>query len=70
MSAAALSAPYAHACCLSVASLSLCACDTCAAAEHNGKSAHVVGVHSESGRYDAALSATQQLRLKRSNLRV
>ena len=38
------------------------------AAEHNGKSAYVVGMH-ESGRYNVALSASQQLRLKRANLR-
>jgi len=40
------------------------------APEHNGKSAYVVGVDTSSGRYNAALSATQQLRLKRTNLRV
>ena len=39
------------------------------APENNGKPCHVLGVHEESGRYLVALSATQQLRLKRSNLR-
>lgn len=42
----------------------------CPAPEHNGKSAHITGMVAESGRYEAALSATQTLRLKRANLRV
>lgn len=40
------------------------------APEHNGKPAHVLGVHAETGRYSVALSASQQLRLKRANVRV
>ena len=39
------------------------------AAEHNGKEAHVLGLHAESGRVEVALSAVKTLRLKRANLR-
>jgi len=39
------------------------------AAEHNGKSVHVLGVHADTGRYEVAVTASQQLRLKRANVR-
>ena len=47
-------------------------CGLSGAPEHNGKQVHVLGIHSDSGRYEVALPepGNKQLRLKRANLRV
>lgn len=46
-------------------------CGLSGAAEHNGKSAHLLRVHAETGRYEVALPEPgKQLRLKRANLRL
>lgn len=59
------------ACCrLSDGAVAVC-CGLSGAAEHNGKSVHVLGVHEATGRYDVALAEVgKQLRLKRVNLRL
>ena len=58
------------ACCRVPDGSSAVVCGLSGAPEHNGKSAHVLGVHGETGRYTVALPDGKQLRLKRANVRI